>query len=153
MLTQGCACSDFGDSAQSCFSETLWCKDLLSLGLILIIWWVAWETIDCTSWYWSLLDYQKCAFLRNPFLWQWGCPVKRCFTDSYSFHFSFFQKDVVYLQQWLEAFVASFEKIIDVQSTEPRRWVSYMLTYQNVADTGSWSVGGQVQMELWLCWY
>uniref|UniRef100_A0A8C2EZY1 Neurobeachin-like protein 2 n=1 Tax=Cyprinus carpio TaxID=7962 RepID=A0A8C2EZY1_CYPCA len=30
-------------------------------------------------------------------------------------------KDVVYLQQWLEAFVASFEKVIDVQSTEPRR--------------------------------
>ncbi|KTF75047.1 hypothetical protein cypCar_00032184 [Cyprinus carpio] len=31
------------------------------------------------------------------------------------------KKDVVYLQQWLEAFVASFEKVIDVQSTEPRR--------------------------------
>ncbi|XP_016424397.1 neurobeachin-like protein 2 [Sinocyclocheilus rhinocerous] len=31
------------------------------------------------------------------------------------------KKDVVYLQQWLEAFVASFEKAIDVQSTEPRR--------------------------------
>ncbi|XP_039530585.1 neurobeachin-like protein 2 isoform X1 [Pimephales promelas] len=31
------------------------------------------------------------------------------------------KKDVVYLQQWLEVFVASFEKIIDVQSTEPRR--------------------------------
>ncbi|XP_076826894.1 neurobeachin-like protein 2 isoform X2 [Brachyhypopomus gauderio] len=30
-------------------------------------------------------------------------------------------KDVVYLQQWLETFVASFEKIIDVQSLEPRR--------------------------------
>ncbi|XP_051574482.1 neurobeachin-like protein 2 isoform X2 [Myxocyprinus asiaticus] len=30
-------------------------------------------------------------------------------------------KDVGYLQQWLEAFVASFEKVIDVQSTEPRR--------------------------------
>ncbi|XP_052000288.1 neurobeachin-like protein 2 [Xyrauchen texanus] len=31
------------------------------------------------------------------------------------------KKDAGYLQQWLEAFVASFEKIIDVQSTEPRR--------------------------------
>ncbi|XP_052002928.1 neurobeachin-like protein 2 isoform X2 [Xyrauchen texanus] len=30
-------------------------------------------------------------------------------------------KDAGYLQQWLEAFVASFEKVIDVQSTEPRR--------------------------------
>ncbi|XP_073782068.1 neurobeachin-like protein 2 isoform X4 [Danio rerio] len=30
-------------------------------------------------------------------------------------------KDVVYLQQWLEAFVASFEKVIDVHSIEPRR--------------------------------
>ncbi|XP_055065658.2 neurobeachin-like protein 2 isoform X2 [Misgurnus anguillicaudatus] len=30
-------------------------------------------------------------------------------------------KDVGYLQQWLEAFVATFEKVIDVQSTEPRR--------------------------------
>uniref|UniRef100_A0A671M502 Neurobeachin-like protein 2 n=1 Tax=Sinocyclocheilus anshuiensis TaxID=1608454 RepID=A0A671M502_9TELE len=29
--------------------------------------------------------------------------------------------NVTYLQQWLEAFVASFEKVIDVQSTEPRR--------------------------------
>uniref|UniRef100_A0AAY4CJR1 Neurobeachin-like protein 2 n=1 Tax=Denticeps clupeoides TaxID=299321 RepID=A0AAY4CJR1_9TELE len=28
---------------------------------------------------------------------------------------------VAYLQQWLEAFVASFEKIIDVESLEPRR--------------------------------
>ncbi|KAI4887748.1 hypothetical protein NFI96_031408 [Prochilodus magdalenae] len=34
---------------------------------------------------------------------------------------SLLQKDVAYLQQWLEAFVASFEKIIDVQSLEPRR--------------------------------
>uniref|UniRef100_A0A673NCP6 Neurobeachin-like protein 2 n=1 Tax=Sinocyclocheilus rhinocerous TaxID=307959 RepID=A0A673NCP6_9TELE len=43
--------------------------------------------------------------------------------SSYSFLLSLFvfQKDVVYLQQWLEAFVASFEKAIDVQSTEPRR--------------------------------
>ena len=32
-----------------------------------------------------------------------------------------FQKDVGYLQQWLEAFVASFEKLIDVQSLKPRR--------------------------------
>lgn len=32
------------------------------------------------------------------------------------------QKDVNYLQQWLEAFVASFERLIDVQSLEPRRW-------------------------------
>ncbi|XP_056618979.1 LOW QUALITY PROTEIN: neurobeachin-like protein 2 [Triplophysa dalaica] len=31
------------------------------------------------------------------------------------------KKDVGYLQQWLETFVASFEKVIDVQSTEPRR--------------------------------
>lgn len=31
------------------------------------------------------------------------------------------QKDVNYLQQWLEAFVASFERLIDVQSLEPRR--------------------------------
>uniref|UniRef100_A0A8C9XVM0 Neurobeachin-like protein 2 n=1 Tax=Sander lucioperca TaxID=283035 RepID=A0A8C9XVM0_SANLU len=29
--------------------------------------------------------------------------------------------DVGYLQQWLEAFVASFERLIDVQSLEPRR--------------------------------
>ncbi|XP_069552207.1 neurobeachin-like protein 2 isoform X1 [Brachyistius frenatus] len=31
------------------------------------------------------------------------------------------KKDVSYLQQWLEAFVASFERLIDVQSLEPRR--------------------------------
>ncbi|KAJ8290724.1 hypothetical protein GJAV_G00016740 [Gymnothorax javanicus] len=31
------------------------------------------------------------------------------------------QKDVGYLQQWLEAFVASFEKLIEVESLEPRR--------------------------------
>ncbi|XP_020504158.2 neurobeachin-like protein 2 isoform X1 [Labrus bergylta] len=31
------------------------------------------------------------------------------------------KKDVGYLQQWLEAFVSSFEKLIDVQSLEPRR--------------------------------
>ncbi|XP_035386698.1 neurobeachin-like protein 2 isoform X2 [Electrophorus electricus] len=31
------------------------------------------------------------------------------------------KKDVGYLQQWLETFVATFEKIIDVQSLEPRR--------------------------------
>nr|XP_020468355.1 neurobeachin-like protein 2 [Monopterus albus] len=31
------------------------------------------------------------------------------------------KNDVGYLQQWLEAFVASFEKLIDVQSLEPRR--------------------------------
>ncbi|XP_037640849.1 neurobeachin-like protein 2 isoform X2 [Sebastes umbrosus] len=30
------------------------------------------------------------------------------------------KKDVSYLQQWLEAFVASFETLIDVQSLEPR---------------------------------
>ncbi|XP_063076336.1 neurobeachin-like protein 2 isoform X2 [Engraulis encrasicolus] len=30
-------------------------------------------------------------------------------------------KDVAYLQQWLEAFVASFERIIDVRSLEPKR--------------------------------
>uniref|UniRef100_A0A671LZ86 Neurobeachin-like protein 2 n=1 Tax=Sinocyclocheilus anshuiensis TaxID=1608454 RepID=A0A671LZ86_9TELE len=40
---------------------------------------------------------------------------------TFSFYLSVFQKDVTYLQQWLEAFVASFEKVIDVQSTEPRR--------------------------------
>ncbi|XP_074841359.1 neurobeachin-like protein 2 isoform X2 [Carettochelys insculpta] len=31
------------------------------------------------------------------------------------------QKDLTYLQQWLEAFVMNFEKIIAVQSLEPRR--------------------------------
>ncbi|XP_030014461.1 neurobeachin-like protein 2 isoform X2 [Sphaeramia orbicularis] len=31
------------------------------------------------------------------------------------------KKDVGYLQQWLEAFVASFERLIDVQSLEPRK--------------------------------
>ncbi|XP_029958352.1 neurobeachin-like protein 2 isoform X1 [Salarias fasciatus] len=31
------------------------------------------------------------------------------------------KKDASYLQQWLEAFVASFERLIDVQSLEPRR--------------------------------
>lgn len=31
------------------------------------------------------------------------------------------QKDVSYLQQWLEAFVTSFERLIDVQSLGPRR--------------------------------
>uniref|UniRef100_A0A2I4B951 Neurobeachin-like protein 2 n=1 Tax=Austrofundulus limnaeus TaxID=52670 RepID=A0A2I4B951_AUSLI len=31
------------------------------------------------------------------------------------------KKDVSYLQQWLEAFVASFERLVDVQSLEPRR--------------------------------
>ncbi|XP_072572045.1 neurobeachin-like protein 2 isoform X2 [Paramormyrops kingsleyae] len=30
-------------------------------------------------------------------------------------------KDVRYLQQWLEAFVASFEKLIDIHTLEPRR--------------------------------
>uniref|UniRef100_A0A6Q2YDW2 Neurobeachin-like protein 2 n=1 Tax=Esox lucius TaxID=8010 RepID=A0A6Q2YDW2_ESOLU len=30
-------------------------------------------------------------------------------------------KDLGYLQQWLEAFVTSFEKLLDVQSLEPRR--------------------------------
>ncbi|XP_041104104.1 neurobeachin-like protein 2 isoform X1 [Polyodon spathula] len=33
----------------------------------------------------------------------------------------FNKKDLVYLQQWLEAFVTSFEKIIDVNSLDPRR--------------------------------
>ncbi|KAG8138618.1 hypothetical protein E2320_001434, partial [Naja naja] len=32
-----------------------------------------------------------------------------------------FQKDLSYLQQWLEAFVANFEKIIAIHSLEPRR--------------------------------
>lgn len=36
-------------------------------------------------------------------------------------HLFFPQKDVSYLQQWLEAFVSSFERLIDVQSLEPRR--------------------------------
>ncbi|XP_058878753.1 neurobeachin-like protein 2 isoform X3 [Acipenser ruthenus] len=31
------------------------------------------------------------------------------------------KKDLVYLQQWLEVFVTSFEKIIDVNSLDPRR--------------------------------
>ncbi|XP_061771757.1 neurobeachin-like protein 2 isoform X2 [Nerophis ophidion] len=31
------------------------------------------------------------------------------------------KKDVAYLQQWLEAFVMSFERLIDVHSLEPRR--------------------------------
>ncbi|ETE68365.1 hypothetical protein L345_05844, partial [Ophiophagus hannah] len=31
------------------------------------------------------------------------------------------EKDLSYLQQWLEAFVANFEKIIAVHSLEPRR--------------------------------
>ncbi|XP_034144562.1 neurobeachin-like protein 2 isoform X2 [Esox lucius] len=31
------------------------------------------------------------------------------------------KKDLGYLQQWLEAFVTSFEKLLDVQSLEPRR--------------------------------
>ncbi|MGH0154855.1 UNVERIFIED_CONTAM: hypothetical protein FKN15_053204 [Acipenser sinensis] len=31
------------------------------------------------------------------------------------------EKDLVYLQQWLEVFVTSFEKIIDVNSLDPRR--------------------------------
>ncbi|XP_008283899.1 neurobeachin-like protein 2 isoform X4 [Stegastes partitus] len=31
------------------------------------------------------------------------------------------KKDVSYLQQWLEVFVASFERLIDVESLEPRR--------------------------------
>ncbi|KAM9783238.1 neurobeachin-like protein 2 [Neosynchiropus ocellatus] len=31
------------------------------------------------------------------------------------------QKDAAYLQQWLEAFVSSFERLIDVQTLEPRR--------------------------------
>lgn len=35
--------------------------------------------------------------------------------------FPLLQKDVSYLQQWLEAFVASFERLIDVNSLEPRR--------------------------------
>lgn len=38
------------------------------------------------------------------------------------------QKDVNYLQQCLEDFVESFEKNIDVQSLEPRRWVIRTLT-------------------------
>lgn len=31
------------------------------------------------------------------------------------------QKDLAYLQQWLEAFVMNFEKVIAVPSLEPRR--------------------------------
>uniref|UniRef100_A0A665U7R1 Neurobeachin-like protein 2 n=1 Tax=Echeneis naucrates TaxID=173247 RepID=A0A665U7R1_ECHNA len=41
-----------------------------------------------------------------------------CYKNS--FFPSFLQKDVSYLQQWLEAFVTSFERLIDVQSLEPR---------------------------------
>lgn len=37
------------------------------------------------------------------------------------------QKDVSYLQQWLEAFVTSFERLIDVQSLGPRRWVGTLV--------------------------
>ncbi|XP_045082156.1 neurobeachin-like protein 2 isoform X2 [Coregonus clupeaformis] len=36
------------------------------------------------------------------------------------------KKDVGCLQQWLEAFVASFEKLVDVQSLEPRRLEDYI---------------------------
>uniref|UniRef100_A0A3Q1F1J1 Neurobeachin-like protein 2 n=1 Tax=Acanthochromis polyacanthus TaxID=80966 RepID=A0A3Q1F1J1_9TELE len=45
------------------------------------------------------------------------------FGDCFASHvFSLLlQKDVSYLQQWLEVFVASFERLIDVQSLEPRR--------------------------------
>jgi len=31
------------------------------------------------------------------------------------------QKDLAYLQQWLEAFVMNFERIIALPSLEPRR--------------------------------
>lgn len=34
---------------------------------------------------------------------------------------SLLQKDLAYLQQWLEAFVMNFEKVIAVPSLEPRR--------------------------------
>lgn len=45
------------------------------------------------------------------------------FTHTFTSHAlsSLLQKDASYLQQWLEAFVASFERLIDVQSLEPRR--------------------------------
>jgi hypothetical protein len=41
--------------------------------------------------------------------------------DSSSVSLPLLQKDEGCLQQWLEAFVASFEKLVDVQSLEPRR--------------------------------
>uniref|UniRef100_A0A3B4ZN51 Neurobeachin-like protein 2 n=1 Tax=Stegastes partitus TaxID=144197 RepID=A0A3B4ZN51_9TELE len=44
---------------------------------------------------------------------------RACF---YTLHLLYFlPKDVSYLQQWLEVFVASFERLIDVESLEPRR--------------------------------
>lgn len=42
------------------------------------------------------------------------------------------QKDVGYLQQWLEAFVASFERLIDVHSLEPRRWADIYQMIDNL---------------------
>uniref|UniRef100_A0A8C2G0H6 Neurobeachin-like 2 n=1 Tax=Cyprinus carpio TaxID=7962 RepID=A0A8C2G0H6_CYPCA len=52
-----------------------------------------------------------------------SCSFNNLFLGQYNFWttLSFLKRYVVYLQQWLEAFVASFEKVIDVQSTEPRR--------------------------------
>lgn len=46
------------------------------------------------------------------------------FSLSFSLSLSLsLQRDVSYLQQWLEPFVASFEKLVDVQSLQPRRRV------------------------------
>ncbi|XP_041797544.1 neurobeachin-like protein 2 isoform X1 [Chelmon rostratus] len=48
-----------------------------------------------------------------------GMPSKERLYELWMLYYT--KKDVSYLQQWLEAFVASFERLIDVQSLEPRR--------------------------------
>ncbi|XP_070767640.1 neurobeachin-like protein 2 [Enoplosus armatus] len=48
-----------------------------------------------------------------------GMASKERLYELWMFYYT--KKDVSYLQQWLEAFVASFERLIDVQSLEPRR--------------------------------
>uniref|UniRef100_A0A672J5J7 Neurobeachin-like protein 2 n=1 Tax=Salarias fasciatus TaxID=181472 RepID=A0A672J5J7_SALFA len=50
--------------------------------------------------------------------------------------FSYQRKDASYLQQWLEAFVASFERLIDVQSLEPRSGEGETLALQSVVQYG-----------------
>ncbi len=71
----------------------------------------------------SSLDYLKCEFVCDLDPTNLGVVLSKMFNSLLLFPFIslVFQKDVVYLQQWLEDFVASFEKVIDVQSTEPRR--------------------------------
>lgn len=57
--------------------------------------------------------------IQLPFGWALqGCPhpPKKKPTQA-----SLLQKDLAYLQQWLEAFVMNFEKVIAVPSLEPRR--------------------------------